>query len=149
MLSNRTLIKLLEPATVLKLIFLLLLISLVPIGETLLIMYLGGRIGRFLTLAVAASTAALGLLFGVPRIRRIIFAIKEEVRQGDYPGEGFAEFAGALFATILLILPGFVTDFFGLIFLLPLLRRAVGRGISGPMKPRLKELYEYLKLNQG
>lgn len=149
MLSNRALIKLLEPSTILKLVFLLLLISLVPIGEMLVIIIISGKIGHFLTLAVAASTAALGLLFGVPRIRRILFTIKDKVRQGDYPGEGFAEFIGSLFATLLLILPGFVTDFFGLIFLLPLLRKAVGRGISGLMKTRLIELYEYLKLSQS
>ena len=72
--------------------------------------------------------------------------LKDKVKQGVYPGKEFVTISGVLAGGILLLTPGFITDFFGFMLFVPLFRNLIGRMITRRMQKQLKEIYEYLKL---
>jgi UPF0716 protein FxsA len=87
-----------------------------PLIEIGLFVTLGGALGLWLTLAFVLGSA----LLGVSVLRR-----GAAMRQ---PGSGMMQLAGnglSAVAAILLILPGFLTSFLGLLLLLPIVQRGV------------------------
>lgn len=103
------------------------LFILLPLAEIAGFVVLGGFLGLPLTLAVVIGTALLGASVfrfnGVQTWRRA----EEAMQRGEPP---VAEmFAGVLLfgAAVLLMLPGFITDFAGALLLVPPLRMAVAR----------------------
>ena len=146
MLSMKVLIQFLDRGFVLKVLFLIMLCSLLPVADIFLLLYIRDYIGIYLLVALVASTGLLGLLFAYQQIRAILQALRTSVDDGRYPRMEFMNLAGALVASLLLLTPGFVTDLLGILLFLPLLRVFVGRSVNRRMEGRLKELYEYLKL---
>jgi UPF0716 family protein affecting phage T7 exclusion len=72
--------------------------------------------------------------------------MKQRIRDGYYHPADYFQLIGILLAAVLLLTPGLVGDFLGLVFLLPAFRSVIGRLVAGNMHERFKELYEYLKL---
>jgi len=135
-----------EKDFVVKLLFLMLLYSLLPLGEIVLLLKLGGIIGNYLTLALAASTGLFGVLIALGELRKTINTIRRQVRNGEYPGESFIGIFGILAGGVFLLTPGFITDFFGFLMFIPVIRNRIGRFFTQVMGTNFKELYEYLKL---
>jgi UPF0716 protein FxsA len=131
---------------VVRALFLVLLYSLLPIAEIVLIITIGGVIGQYLTLAIAAFTGLLGVMVAVRQVGRVQEATRRKIRSGVYPGPEFVEMAGILAGSLLLVTPGFITDAMGLLMLVPAIRRAVGRAITRRLERHLVEVYEYLRL---
>ena len=117
-----------------------------PILEIFLILYLGGKLGNYLTLALAASTGLVGVLVALTRLRETVTRLRAKIRAGEYPGHEFVEVAGLLCGGVMLLTPGFFTDFFGFLLFVPVVRNRVGRLITNRADAELKEIYEYLKL---
>ncbi|MAG13503.1 MAG: hypothetical protein CMN78_02785 [Spirochaetales bacterium] len=140
------LIRFVDRSFLLRFLYLSLFYSLVPLGEIVLILYLRRYVGFYLLLAGITSTGLLGLGFAWRELSAVLVRLRAQVHDGTYPGEEYTDLAGAVIGSLFLLTPGFVTDFFGLLFLFPLLRRVIGRHITRRMDGRLKELYEYLKL---
>lgn len=131
---------------VVKLLLAVLLYSLLPLAEIVLILSVGDIIGKYLTLAVTASTGLLGVLVAMRQLRGLVAAARASIRCGVYPGGEFVEIAGILLGSVLLMTPGFITDALGLLMLLPAVRRAAGRMITRRLQRHLAEVYEYLRL---
>ncbi len=129
-----------------KVLVLALLYSLVPLAEIFLLIYLGDRIGNYITLALAAATGLAGMLIALRSFQKNLTALKEKIRKGVYPGEEFINVAGILVGAILLLTPGFITDCLGLLLFVPGIRQAVGALVLRATGTSMKELYEYLKL---
>ncbi len=146
MLNIKTLIRFFDTGFVLKLLFLCLFYSLIPLIETFFLLYLSVIWGKYLTLALAASTGLVGLFFIFCEIRGILSKIKEKIKEGCYPEKDFISLAGTFAAGILLLSPGFITDFIGLLLFLPFFRSRVGMIIIKRMDGQLKDIYEYLRL---
>ena len=146
MIGMRNLIRFVDRNYLLKFLYLSLFYSLVPLGEMVLILYLRNYVGLYLLIAAICATGLLGLGFAWRQISTVLGRLKAQVHDGQYPAHEYADLAGAIVGSILLLTPGFVTDFLGLMFFFPFLRRAVGRRVTRKMDGRLKELYEYLKL---
>ena len=110
-----------------------------PIVEIWLLIEIGGEISAWGTIGWIIATAfAGGLLLrsqgaqAVGRIREALAGLETDrpAGGGTLAGElldGLAVF----FAGICLILPGFLTDAIGILLVLPVLRRAIGRGLWG------------------
>lgn len=107
-----------------------LLIGLViwPLIEIALFVTLGSAIGLGLTLVVVVGTAALGVAILRGRGMRSFGQLRQNVTlQPQQPlGEGLL----TMFAAVLLILPGFLTDALGLLLLVPPIQRLVLNQIS-------------------
>ncbi len=146
MLSTKGLMRIVDRGFLMKALYLTLLYSLVPVGEIALVLYLRRYWDGYLLIAVVLLSGLIGAGIAWKLISESLQAVSDRVRDGAYPAEEFSFLAGSIFAGLLLVTPGFVTDFAGLLFILPVFRRVVGSVIAARLEPRLKELYEYLKL---
>jgi len=136
----------LDSGFILKLLYLILLLSLIPIADMYMLLQLSEMVPKNALMAVVTATGMLGFLLTFLVIRGVLDTMHNRIKHGYYPGVEFFELAGLLVAGVLLITPGFVGDVLGLFLLMPGLRRAIGRWVAGSMEDRFKELYEYLKL---
>ena len=146
MVNIKVVLRFFERDFVAKLLFFLLLYSLLPLLEIFLILYLGGNLGNYLTLALAASTGLLGVVIARVGLREAVGNLKSQIRSGTYPGREFVNLAGILLGGILLLTPGFVTDLLGFLFFVPIVRNMVGSMITRSLESELREVYEYLRL---
>jgi UPF0716 protein FxsA len=68
--------------------------------------------------------------------RAALTRLRDTLAAGRPPGPGLLDGALALLAGPLLILPGFVTDVFALVLLVPAVRRGLGRWLVGHAQSR-------------
>jgi UPF0716 protein FxsA len=144
----KALLRLLDRTFITKLLILALLYSLVPLAEIFLLIYLGNLIGYYFTLALAAFAGLVGMLAALKEFRKNLEALREKTRQGMLPTQEFINLTGVLAASILLLTPGFITDGLGFLLFVPAVRNALGRWVLAKTRTDLKELYEYLKLEE-
>ena len=99
----------------------LLLIILVPIIEIYLFIKIGSEIGAFLTISLIFVTAILGLLYarieGFNSLRNGV----QKMLENKIPLYEIISGAALAIGALLLILPGFATDFIGLMLILSLI----------------------------
>ena len=102
--------------------FLLLVIPILEIGVFIL---LGGQIGIINTLLGIVLTAFIGTVL----LRRQGFALigqaQKQMGRGNIPGRELAHGVMLLAAGLLLLTPGFVTDSFGFLLLIPPVREGI------------------------
>ena len=116
---------------------LMLLFLIVPMAEMAVLIWVGGVIGALFTILAVALTAVVGVWLlrvqGFLTLRRV----QERLQMGELPDIELLEGALLLIGGALLLTPGFMTDIFGFICLLPGSRRAICRRIlnSGLLKP--------------
>ncbi len=139
-------LRFLDRTFITKLLILALLYSLLPLAEIFLLIYLGDRIGNYFTLALAAFTGLIGMLFALRGFQRNLQLLKVKIKKGVFPTEEFITLTGIFAAGILLLTPGFITDLFGFMLFVPVIRSALGRLIIRLTRADFKELYEYMKL---
>lgn len=146
MFSLSVLMRFFDRVFIVRLIMIILLVSLLPLADVFFFLYLGGLYGRYILVAVAASTGLLAIFLVLRGFTTITSSLKTKIREGVFPEEDFASLAGLFLAGVLLLTPGFLSDFLGIIFFLPSIRCKAGKIIVRPMRERLKEVYEYLKM---
>lgn len=144
----RFLIDCFDHGRLVRLLFLLLLLALIPVGETYVALHVGGIWGAYLTVAAAAATGLLGLILGSKLLKNNLTFVQAKLHDGIYPRREFDSGAGIFLAAVFLIFPGFITDIIGLVCFLPGLRIGFGRILTRKMDPNLREAYEYLKLSE-
>jgi UPF0716 protein FxsA len=146
MFNISVILRLFEKRFVIKLLLLSLLYTLLPLSEIFLIIYMSDFFGQYLLLALAASTGLFGVLIALVQVNKILSSLKEKIKEGEYPGQEFINLAGILTGGVLLITPGFITDFIGLLMFIPPIRNNIGSLITKKLDKQLKEIHEYLKL---
>jgi len=144
----RAFLRLLDSTFVTKLLILALLYSLVPLAEIFLLIYLGSAIGLYISLALAAFAGLVGMLLALKEFRRNLESLRKKTRKGVFPAQEFINLTSVLAASILLLTPGFITDTMGFLLFVPALRDRFGRWVLAKTRTDLKELYEYLKLEE-
>ena len=94
-----------------------------PTLELFLMIKIGGEIGALNTIALIFFTAIVGVYFariqGIHTLRSGII----NLYQNKVPIYELISGASIAFAAILLIIPGFLTDFLGFLFLVPFSRK--------------------------
>lgn len=148
MFSNKILVQIFDKDFILKILLWALLLSLIPLGEVVLLIYLTRHLGSFLVPALAGSISFLGFFICYQELKSAGMLVMAKVTEGRYPEKEFAMFAGSFVCAMLFISIGFITDLLAIFLLFPSLRAAVGRLFTERSRNRLKELYEYLKLYQ-
>ena len=99
----------------------------VPVIEVALFIKLGGWLGTFPTLAIIVITAALGTFLVKTQAILTFNAIKSKFRNLRNPTEPLADAGMIVFAGALLLTPGFFTDTFGFLLLMPWFRAYILR----------------------
>jgi UPF0716 protein FxsA len=146
MADVRDYIRLFDANTIIKWFFLIMLIGLVFIGESVVLVFAAGRFGNYPVLAALTGTALAGLLLAAPCVFRLLKRIRNDITWGNYPERDIERLLGVVTAGILMLIPGFVTDALGLVIYLSGLRRSVGKLVALRNRSHLLEAYEYLKL---
>ena len=114
----------------------LLSIILIPILEIYLFIKIGSQIGAFNTILLIFITAVIGVYYakyeGLNTVRSgFLQIIKNEV-----PAYEIISGAAIAFAAILLIIPGFATDFLGFLLIFPITRKLFFGNISNKFEKK-------------
>ncbi len=99
----------------------------VPIVEIYVILQVGHVIGGWPTVGLLLAESLLGAWIVRREGRRAWRALRSTFEGGRLPDRELADAALVLVGGVLLLTPGFVTDFFGFLFVLPFTRPLVRR----------------------
>ena len=121
-------------------------ISLLPIAEVYIYIFLTGHISNYLMIAALTGSSLIGLIISYLAIKFRLKIIKQDINEGYYPEKEFYKLAGIFLASILIITPGFIGDLTGFLMFLPGISRKTGFILTRPIENKMKELYEYMKL---
>lgn len=102
---------------------LFLIFSVVPIIEIWLLIKIGRVIGPLPTVAALLCISLTGAWLAKSQGLQVIVAIRDDLAAGRLPAARLLDGALILAGGILLLTPGFFTDFIGLFFLIPATRR--------------------------
>jgi UPF0716 protein FxsA len=106
---------------------LVILFIVVPIAELFVIIQVGQLIGVWPTLALLLADALLGSLLLRHQGRGAWRRFNEAIAARRFPGKEVADGALIIVGGTLLLTPGFITDVFGLLLLIPPTRAIVRR----------------------
>jgi len=108
----------------------LLLIIGVPLIEIYLMIKVGGMIGAFNTIFLIFFTAIAGIYFAKLEGLNAIRSGFTQLVKNEIPIYEIVSGAALAFAALLLIIPGFVTDTFGFLLIIPITRKIFINAIS-------------------
>jgi UPF0716 protein FxsA len=117
---------------------LFLLFLLVPVLEIYVIIQVGQAIGGWPTVALLLAESLLGAWIVRREGRRAWRALNDTLRGGRLPDRELSDAALVLVGGVLLLTPGFVTDAFGFLFVLPFTRPAVRRLLAAYVSRRMR-----------
>ena len=106
--------------------FLLIFICL-PALEIYLLIKVGGHVGAFNTVALIFLTAVIGIYFAKHQSMQTFKSGMVNLYQNKIPIYEMMSGASIAIAALLLIIPGFFTDFLGFILLIPFTRKILFR----------------------
>ena len=90
------------------------------------LIFVGNIVGGLLSFMGIFLTAFIGIYF-IKRLNRQVFMAWQSERQQNKPDKSkLAEGLSILSGSLLLVVPGYLTDLIGLIFMVPMIRTLVG-----------------------
>ena len=101
----------------------ILTIILVPIVEIYLFIKIGSQIGAFNTISLIFITAVIGIIYARYEGLNTLKSGFSQLIKNEVPAYEIISGAAIAFAALLLILPGFATDFIGFLLVFPLTRK--------------------------
>ncbi len=114
----------------------LLSIILIPILEIYLFIKIGSQIGAFNTILLIFLTAVIGIYYAKYEGLNTIRSGFMQIVKNQTPAYEIISGAAIAFAAILLILPGFATDFFGFLLIFPITRKLIFGNLSNKFKKK-------------
>lgn len=102
-------------------------ILLLPLLEIAVFIWIGGLIGVLPTILLTVITALAGSLMLRQQGLSLLTRMQKELDAGRTPGNEVMQGAMIVLASILLLIPGFVTDAVGLLLFVPPVREALAR----------------------
>ena len=109
----------------------------VPVLELFFLIEVGSRIGSFNTVIAILVTAIIGAHLARSQGMDVLGKIQHELAQGHLPTGELFDGIFVLVGGVLLLTPGFFTDFAGLTFLIPLTRGLWKRWVAQYVQKRL------------
>ena len=109
--------------------FLLLLIS-IPIMEIYLFIKIGSQIGAFTTILLIFITAFFGVIYARYEGFNTLKHGMSQIVKNKTPIYEIISGAALAFAALLLVLPGFATDFLGLLIIFPPTRKLIFKKVT-------------------
>ena len=118
---------------------LLLLIFSLPIIEIYLFIKVGSQIGAFNTIFLILITAFFGIVYARYEGFNTLRSGMSQIVKNEIPVYEIISGAALAFAAVLLILPGFATDFLGLLIIFPPTRKLIFKKVSTKQKTNNKK----------
>ena len=120
----------------------ILLIILVPIIEIYLFIKIGSQIGAISTIILIFFTAILGVIYARYEGFNTLRSAISQLLKNEVPLYEIISGAALAVAALLLILPGFLTDFIGIIIIFPLTRKLFFRKITSKYPQKKKNFID-------
>ena len=112
----------------------LLSIILIPILEIYLFIKIGSQIGAFNTILLVFITAFIGVYYAKYEGLNTIRSGFMQIIKNQVPAYEIISGAAIAFAALLLIIPGFATDFLGFLLIFPITRKLIFGNLSNKFK---------------
>ncbi|GIU09992.1 FxsA family protein [Shewanella glacialipiscicola] len=114
-----------------------LLFVLIPVIELSVLIRVGEVLGTWTTIGLVLFTAVLGVSLVRSQGLSTLMQVQQKLARGEAPGQEIVEGMMLAMAGILLVIPGFVTDAIGLLFLTPLTRKPIAALLFKRMQLRV------------
>ncbi|USD37128.1 MULTISPECIES: FxsA family protein [Ferrimonas] len=116
--------------------YLFLLFAIMPIIEISVLIQVGTALGAPTTIALVLITAAVGASLVRSQGLSTLMEVRNRMNRGELPGTQIMEAMLLAVAGVLLVTPGFVTDFLGLLVLTPLTRKRLATWLLSRVQVR-------------
>ena len=123
----------------------ILTIILVPIVEIYLFIKIGSHIGAFNTILMIFFTAITGIFYARYEGLNTIKSSFSQIVKNEIPAYEIISGAAIAFGALLLIIPGFATDFLGFLIIFPLKKKLIFKQLSKKVKDRNPEKKNYIE----
>ena len=105
-------------------IFLIFIIA-IPLIEIFLFIKIGGLLGALNTILLILTTAIVGIIYARYEGFNTLRSAFKQLMSNEIPIYEIISGAALAFAALLLILPGFATDFLGFLLVFPITRKII------------------------
>ena len=122
----------------------LLLLIFVPLIEIYLFIKIGSYIGAFSTISLILVTAIIGIIYVRHEGFNTLRSGMSQLLKNQLPIYEIISGAVLAFAAFLLILPGFATDFIGLLLIFPPTRKLLFRKVSTSYSKKNNEKQDFI-----
>ena len=116
---------------------LFLLFSCIPLIELFILLRIGAVIGPGNTLLLVIITGVLGAYLAQKEGIKTMQKIRHLTSKGEMPGNALLDALLILIAGIVLLTPGIITDFIGLLLLLPFTRKPIREYIRKQIEEKI------------
>lgn len=106
----------------------------VSLLEIYVLIKVGGFLGAWPTVALVVLTALVGSALVRSQGLQVLQQLQQRIARGESPGQELIEGFMLLVTGVLLVTPGFVTDFLGLLILQPGIRSMVAKYLLANIK---------------
>ena len=117
----------------------------IPALEIFLMIKVGENIGALNTVAAIFLTAIVGIYFAKIEGLNTLRSGVSNLYKNKLPIFEMISGASIAFAAVLLIIPGFITDFFGFLLLIPFTRKIIINLFFQEKKSSIKEKNNYIE----
>ena len=124
---------------------LLIFIISIPIIEIYLFIKIGSQIGALTTIFLIFLTAFVGLIYARYEGFNTLRSGMSQLIKNELPIYEIISGAALAFAALLLILPGFATDFVGLLIIFPPTRKFLLKNVSKNYSKKVKEKKDFIE----
>jgi UPF0716 protein FxsA len=119
-------------------LYLFLLFIVLPIVELWLLLAIGGAIGFWPTLGMTVFAAALGGFLAKREGKKVLAQWRQAMAEMRMPEDGLVSALLVLVGGVLLVSPGVISDFIGLLLLYPPSRRWVAQIVRARMAQKIE-----------
>ncbi len=131
-----------------KILFFLFLV--IPLIEITILIEIGKVVGAVYTFALVIGTAALGAALLRNQGLSTLAKVQNNMNQGNLPATELIEGLMLLIAGALLLTPGFFTDVFGFLVLIPALRHRIAQTfLASFIQSQINVRQTYTEQNNG
>ena len=127
----------------------IILIVAIPLIEIYLFIKIGSQIGAINTLALILITALLGVWYARFEGFNTLKSGITQLRNNELPVYEIVSGAAITIAAVMLIIPGFATDIFGILLIFPYTRKILLNKISEKYKQKSEKNNKYEKIIEG
>jgi len=124
---------------------LILSIILVPIIEIYLFIKIGAQIGAFNTILLIFITAITGIIYARYEGLNTLKSGFSQMVRNEIPAYEIISGAAITFGALLLIVPGFATDFLGFLIIFPITRKLIFGKISSKFKKKNTKKNDFIE----
>ena len=125
------------------------LIIVIPLIEIYLFIKIGSQIGAINTIALILITALLGVWYARFEGFNTLKSGITQLRNNELPIYEIVSGAAITIAAVMLIIPGFATDIFGILLIFPYSRKILLSKISEKYKRKNEKNNKYEKIIDG